>query len=114
MNKIILTLFTVRFIFCSTVPAYSNDELNRRLISCTPSKDFDAGDSVYQITGLMGSTCVFKILYVSSSKSDLICKVPYSKMREFASYNPLTAQNAKRKYCTISLKKFDNPKRSRY
>ena len=114
MNRIILTLFGIMFISRSTALAYDSNDLNRRLNSCTPTKDFDAGSSIYQITGLMGSYCVFKILYVSSSRSDLICKVPYSKMREITSYNPLTVQDAKRQYCTISLRKFDHPKKSRY
>ncbi len=111
-KKILLALLTVIITSCVSIAfAYDSTELNRRLVSCTPTKDFNAGNSLYQISGLTGSTCIYKIQNISSSsRPDLICKVPYSRMSEMTSYNPLLVQKLKNKYCVISIKSFNKSK----
>ena len=112
-KKFILGLLTAMLIFGTTSTlAYNSDELNRRLASCTPTKDFSAGGTtLYQISGLTGSTCIYKIQYgAASSKPDIICKVPFSRMREMTSSNPITVQNLRNKYCVISIKSLNKQK----
>ncbi len=115
-RKFILGLLTTILISHSAaVLAYNSDDLNKRLRSCTPTKDFNAGGVVYQISGLTGSTCIFKIEnYSSNNKPNLICKVPYSKMYQMTSLNPLTVQRAKNNYCVMSMKAPERPKRVYY
>jgi len=108
MNRKIIPgfLFAILMLGSSMGFAYNSDEVNRRLISCTPTKNLNAGNStLYQITGLTGSTCVFKIDYSNASaKPGLICKVPYARMREMTSINPLTVQRLKNQFCVMSIK----------
>ncbi len=92
----------------STAQAYNSYDLNKRLVSCTPTRDYNAGSIAYRITGLMGSSCVFRIVSLNSNKSDLICRVPYEKMREMTSVNPLIVQNLKNRYCKIALQRVNN------
>lgn len=106
-KKFILGLLTAILISpLTTVFAYNSDDVNKRLISCTPTKDLDAGGStLYQISGLTGSICIFKIQHTGfGAKPDLICKVPYARMSEMASYNPITVKNIKNRFCVISIK----------
>lgn len=117
MSKRLFTSLLIVLVICgcSSVLAYNSDELNKRLISCTPTKDFDAGSTLYQISGLTGSVCIFKILNNGfGNKPDLICKVPYSRMREMTSYNPLTVQNLKNRYCVMSMKSLNKQKKIYY
>ena len=115
-KKFIFSLLAIILIsFCAKALAYSGD-LNRRLLSCTPTKDFQV-DSIttYQISGLTGSTCIFKIQYsYYSNKPDLICKVPSSRMPEMASYDPIIVKNIKKRYCVISIKKANKAKKVYY
>lgn len=109
-KKFISSLLAIILIsFCAKAFAYNSD-LNQRLLSCTPTKDFHADSyTTYQISGLTGSTCIFKIQHsYYSNKPDLICKVPSSRMPEMASYDPITVQNIKKQYCVISMKKRTN------
>ena len=105
LNLLLISTFAAAF-------AYSSD-LNQRLISCTPTKDYNAGGStVFQISGLTGSLCVFKIQNTGfGDKPDLICKVPYSKMRDMTSINPLTVQSTKNQYCRMSIKSLNKVKK---
>ncbi len=105
-KKFVLGLSVTLLISCFTsVFAYNSDELNKRLLNCQPSKDFDGGIStIYQISGLTGDTCIFKIQSKTGNTPDLICKVPKNRMREMISYNPMTVQGIKNQYCVISLK----------
>ena len=117
MNKkfILVLLTTMLLSSFSSVFAYNVTELNNRLRACTPTNDFNAGGSTYyQITGLMGSVCVFKILYNNPRKSDLICKVPPDRMYDMISLNPLVVQGARNKYCVMSLRSFNNQKKVYY
>lgn len=115
-KKFILSLLAIILVpFSAKVLAYDND-LNKRLLSCTPTKDFHA-DSIttYQISGLTGSTCIFKIQYnYYSNKPDLICKVPSSRMYEMTSYDPITVKNIKKQYCVISIKSTKKTKKVYY
>ena len=113
MNKKIITgLLSVILISCfSTALAYNSEDVNKRLLSCTPSKNLDGGGStLYQISGLTGPICIFKIQNTLGTKPDLICKVPASRMREMTSYNPLTVQNLKKQFCVISIKSLGKTK----
>ena len=115
-KKIVLGIFTAILVSCFTITtAYGNEELNRRLISCTPTKDFDAGNStLYQITGITNSICIYKIQHRGiGNKPDLICKVPLSKMREMTGFNPIAVESLKNRYCVISIKSL-NKSRSVY
>ncbi len=109
LTTILVSFFTASF-------AYNSDDLNKRLLACTPTKDYEAGGStLYQISGLTGNICIFKIQNVGiSNKPDLICKVPFSRMREMTSYNPVTVQNIKNKYCVISIKSLNKPRNIYY
>ena len=111
-NLIIFLLTAVIIISTTAASAFNSDELNKRLLSCKPTKDFSAGGStMYQISGLTGSTCIFKIQYGAlSNKPDLICKVPSTRMREMTSYNPLTVENLKKQFCVISIKSINKQK----
>ena len=112
-KKFILGLLTTILISSyAAVSAYNSDELNKRLRSCTPSKDFDAGGSVlYQISGLTGSTCIYRIDYSdASNKPDLICKVPFSRMHEMTSANPVVVRKLRNQYCVMSIKSFKKAK----
>ena len=112
-KKVILGLFAVMLsLFFTTVSAYGNEELNRRLISCTPSKNFKADSAtMYQISGLTGSTCIYRIQFIGAiNKSDLICKVPKEKMPEMTSFNPIVVQNLRNRYCVISINSHEKPK----
>ena len=105
MNKnFIFSLLSLFLLYSLTFSALA-DNVNQRLSSCTPSKNLSAGGStLYQISGLTGSTCIFKIEDTSGRKANLICKVPINKMSEMTSFNPVIVQNAKNRYCVISLK----------
>ena len=93
--------------------AFNSDDLNRRLRNCTPTKDFNAGNSTfYQISGLYGSVCKYKIEYGEfSNKPDLICSVPMDKMGDMTSYNPIVVQKLKSQYCRMSLKNLNRYKK---
>ena len=113
-KKIIFSLIAIMLMLLSEIAvAYDSGDLNRRLRNCTPTKDYNAGGStVYQISGLTGSTCIYKIEHYDTSKQpNLICKVPYAKMYEMTSYNPLTVQRLRSKYCVMSMKSLDKTKR---
>jgi len=112
-KKFILSLLAVILISYSA-GAFATDDLNTRLRNCTPTKDYNAGGSTYQITGLTGSTCIFKILTSSTSKPDLICKVPLSKMYDMTSFNPLVVQGVKNKYCIMSIRSFKKAEKVYY
>ena len=115
MNKkfILALLATMLTSYFAIAAAYDITDLNRRLRSCTPTKDYNAGGSTYyQITGLTGSTCIFKILYNSPNKSDIICKVPYEKMPLLTSFNPISSQRVKNQYCVMSIKSLNGVKRT--
>ena len=117
MNKIILSLLTAILISnCATVYAYDSGEVNKRLVSCTPSKNLaGSGSTLYQISGLTGDICIFKIQYGALSKRpDLICKVPSARMGEMVSFNPAGAQAIKKQYCVISTKSLNSQKRIYY
>lgn len=105
-KKIILSLFTIILISQFSIANALSSDLNKRLESCTPTRDYSAGGSTfYRISGLTGSICIFRIINNSPGGSDLICRVPYTRMREVTSFNPMTAQNVKNQYCIIALKK---------
>jgi len=112
VKKLFLGISITLILSCSlTSLGFNSDELNKRLTSCTPTKDFDAGSSMYQISGLTGSTCIFKIQYKGfGTKPDLICKVPFSRMKEMTSYNPISVNNIKNQYCIISIKSLNRAK----
>ena len=114
MNKrVIFGLFSViLLIFITAADVYGNDEPNRRLLSCTPSKDLRIYRStIYQISGLTGSTCIYRIQFTTAiNKPDLICKVPKEKLPETISFNPITVQNLRNKYCVISIKSYNKPR----
>ena len=112
MNKkfILGLLVGVSISYFNAASAYDS-VLSERLTSCTPTKDYNAGSStLYQISGLTGSTCIYKIQYTSGNKPDLICKVPFSKMREVANANPISAQRLRNQYCVISIKSLNRSK----
>ena len=111
-KKLILGLLAAVLVsYSSIASAYSSDDLNKRLRACTPSKDYQAGGStVYQISGLTGATCIFKIEYkTATNKPDLICKVPISRMYEMTSFNPLVVQGIINRYCVMSMKSITDP-----
>ncbi len=106
-RKIILSLLIILFVSCfTTVFAYDSNDFNKRITSCTPSKNLEgSGSTLYQISGLTGSICIFKIQYRGfGNKPDIICKVPASRMSEMTSYNPMAVQGIKNKYCVMSIK----------
>ena len=108
MNKKLIygLVFTFLLFSYTCASAYDRDELNRRLISCTPTKDFNAGSALYQISGLTNSICIFKILNNgTNNEPNLICRVPSNRMREMTSLNPLTVQKLKNEYCKMAMKK---------
>ena len=113
-KKLIFALLTIMLVLSiATVSAFNSDDLNRRLRNCTPTKDYHAGGStVYQISGLTGSTCIFKIEQTGASdKPNLICKVPYTMMYKMTSVNPFVIQGVKNQYCVMSLKSLNKPKK---
>ena len=115
-KKFIFGILTVLFsLYSITITAFGS-ELNERLKNCTPTKSINGGSSTtYQISGLRGSICVFKILNSGfTNKPDLICKVPYTKMSDMTSINPLTVQTIKNQYCIMTIKSLNKQKRVYY